>query len=153
MLDFLIHYGYYGLFLACFLAATILPFSSDIVFGTLIATGLEPIPCLIVATVGNWLGGMTNYYLGYLGKIEWIEKYLKVKKERIDKMRNWLRNKGAFMAFFSFLPFVGDIIPLALGFMRANVVIVNISMFIGKLARYALIIYLVQNGITWLSMQ
>lgn len=150
MLDFLVEYGYYGLFAACFLSATILPFSSDIVFGSLIAFGLTPVPCLIIASIGNWLGGMTNYYLGYLGKTEWIEKYLKIEKKKIEKIQNWLDNKGAYMAFFSFLPVIGDLIPLALGYLKANVLIVNVSMFIGKFVRYGAILYLVQYGIKFL---
>lgn len=134
-------YGYIGLFLASFLAATILPLGSEVVFAALIAMGMDVWICVAVASVGNWMGGMTNYYLGRLGKIEWIEKYLKVKKEKIDKIQSWLEGKGAGMAFFSFLPIVGDIIAIALGYMRANVYIVNITMFIGKFLRYVVIIY------------
>lgn len=145
MLDGFVEYGYVGLFIASFLAATILPFGSEFVFVTLVAFGLDPWTCTIVASVGNWLGGMTNYYLGKLGKIEWIEKYLKIKKERIDKIQRWLEGKGAAMAFFSFLPVVGDIIAVALGYMRANVYVVNISMFSGKFLRYVLIMY----GVNW----
>lgn len=141
MLDSFVEYGYIGLFLASFLAATILPFGSEVVFAGLIALGMNAWGCVIIASVGNWLGGMTNYFLGRLGKIEWIEKYLKVKKERIDKVQHWLEGKGAFMAFFSFLPIVGDVIALALGFMRSNIYIVNVSMFLGKFARYVLIMY------------
>lgn len=146
MLDGFVEYGYIGLFLASFLAATILPFGSEFVFVTLIAMGLDPWICTIVASVGNWMGGMTNYYLGKLGKTQWIEKYLKVKKEKIEKIQNWLQGKGAGMAFFSFLPAVGDIIAIALGYMRANVYIVNITMFLGKFARYVLLMY----GVNWI---
>lgn len=146
MLDGFVEYGYIGLFLASFLAATILPFGSEFVFVTLIAMGLDPWLCTIIASVGNWLGGMTNYYLGKLGKIQWIEKYLKVKKEKVEKMQNWLQGKGAGMAFFSFLPVVGDLIAIALGYMRANVYVVNITMFTGKFARYVLIMY----GVSWI---
>jgi len=146
MLDGFIEYGYIGLFIASFLAATILPFGSEFVFVTLIAMGLDPWACTIVASVGNWLGGMTNYYLGKLGKTHWIEKYLKVKKEKIEKVQHWLEGKGASMAFFSFLPVVGDVIAIALGYMRANIYIVNVTMFAGKFARYVLIMY----GINWI---
>jgi len=141
MLEGFIEYGYIGLFVASFLAATILPFGSEVVFVTLLALGLDPWICTLVASVGNWLGGMTNYYLGRLGKIEWIEKYLKVSKDKILKMNRWLNGKGASMAFFSFLPIVGDVIAIALGYMRANVYIVNVSMFAGKFARYVLLMY------------
>lgn len=141
MLEGFVEYGYIGLFLASFLAATILPLGSEVVFVGLLAAGLNGWTCVGVASVGNWLGGMTNYWLGHLGKIEWIEKYLKVKKTKIDRMQLWLEGKGAWMAFFSFLPVVGDVIALALGYMRANIYIVNVSMFLGKLLRYILIMY------------
>jgi membrane protein YqaA with SNARE-associated domain len=146
MLDGFTEYGYIGLFLASFLAATILPLGSEVVFAALLTAGLNGWACVTVASAGNWLGGMTNYYLGRLGKIEWIEKYLKVKREKISKMQHWLEGKGASMAFFSFLPVIGDIIALALGYVRANVYIVNIAMFSGKFIRYVLIMY----GVSWI---
>ena len=142
MLDFLLQYGYYGLFAVAFLAATVLPFSSEFAFGGCLAVGLDPLGCIVAATVGNFLGGMTSYYLGYLGKIEWIEKYFKVKRSKIERVRQWLDGKGAYMAFFSFVPFVGDLIPLALGFMRASLTKVAISMFVGKLVRFVVTAYL-----------
>ena len=46
-------------------------------FAAMIGSGFNPWICVVTASVGNWLGGMTNYYLRYLGKIEWLEKYLK----------------------------------------------------------------------------
>jgi membrane protein YqaA with SNARE-associated domain len=144
MLDFLVHYGYFGLFLACFLAATILPFGSEAVFAALIVAGLGVAPCIIVGSLGSGLGGMTNYCLGRLGKIEWIEKYLRVKQEKVDQATGWVnRYGGAYLAFFSFLPFVGDVIPIALGFMKANVWKVGISLFAGKTCRYIGLVFLV----------
>ena len=145
-----IQYGYYGLFSVSFLAATILPISSEIVFIALLNANFNPSLLLLSATLGNWIGGMTNYYLGYLGKIEWIEKYFHVPMEKINKIKEKIYNKGAFMAFFCFLPAIGDIIGFALGFMRANVLIVNISMFLGKLFRYMILLYAFKHGLKYL---
>ena len=64
---------------------------------------------------------MTCYYMGRLGKVSWIEKYFKVKKEKVDKMVRFLQGKGALMAFFAFLPAIGEVISIALGFMRSNI--------------------------------
>lgn len=141
MLNGLVDYGYAGLFLISFLAATILPFSSLFVFCALIGMGLNPIACIIIGTIGNTMGGMTNYYLGKLGKQEWIDKYLKVDKLKLEKVKDWMKDKGAGMGILCFLPFVGDLIALVLGFMRSNVFIVTLSMFIGKLVRYGVIAY------------
>lgn len=129
-------WGYFGLFLASFLAATVLPFSSEVVFSALVLAGMNLWGCTIAATIGNFLGGLSCYYLGYLGNVEWIEKYLKIKKEKVERLQNWLNGKGSAMAFFVFLPGVGDIIAVALGFLRANVYAVALFMFAGKLIRY-----------------
>lgn len=139
MLDGLAEYGYWGLLLASFLAATILPFSSEVVFAALIAAGIDIWTSVLFATVGNAAGGATCYYLGRLGKTRWLEKWFKIKPEKIDKMIVWLHGKGAVMGVFGFLPAVGDVILVALGFMRANVPVVMITMTVGKFLRYVLI--------------
>ena len=79
---------------------------------------------------------MSCYYLGMLGKVEWIEKYLKLDIKKLEKVQNWIKGKGSVMAFFVFLPGIGDFIAVALGFLRGNVWIVAISMFLGKAIRY-----------------
>ncbi len=135
-------WGYIGLFLSALLAGSILPFSSELVMVALIKVGLTPWLCLLMATLGNTVGGMTCYYLGRLGRIDWIERYLKVKREKIDKVQHFLQGRGAFMAFFAFLPFVGEAIAIALGFMRSHLGYTTLAMFIGKMLRYAAFLWL-----------
>ncbi|MDR1356744.1 MAG: VTT domain-containing protein [Tannerellaceae bacterium] len=135
-MDIFIEYSYLGVFIASFLAATILPFSSEVVLTGVLLAGASPWPCMIAATVGNSLGGMTCYWIGMLGKIEWIEKYLKLNAETLNKVKAWVNKKGAWTSFFVFLPGVGDFIAVALGFLRANVWIVAIAMTAGKALRY-----------------
>ena len=94
----------------------------------------------LATTAGNALGGLTCYWIGHLGKMEWIEKYFKVNQKQLDKAARFIHGKGAWMALFSFLPVIGDAILIALGLMRANVWIVSISMTIGKLGRYAVLV-------------
>jgi membrane protein YqaA with SNARE-associated domain len=76
---------------------------------------------VLVATAGNFLGGMSSFAIGWLGKWEWIEKYLRVKREKIEKWHNRLYRRGAVFAFLSWVPFVGDIFAVGLGVVRANV--------------------------------
>jgi membrane protein YqaA with SNARE-associated domain len=135
-MDILVEYGYLGVFIASFLAATVLPFSSEVVLSGVLWAGASYWPCLIAASVGNSLGGMTCYWIGMSGKTEWIEKYLKMNKEKLHKAQEWVRNKGAWSAFFVFLPGIGDFIAVALGFLRANAWIVALSMTAGKTLRY-----------------
>lgn|SRR5574344_236431 len=137
----LISYGYYGMFLSAFLAASIFPFSSEAVMAALQAAGLNPIGLIIWGTAGNVAGSMFNYGIGRLGKLEWIEKYLHVKQKDLDKAVKFMGGRGAWMGFFAFLPVIGDGITVALGLMRSNIVITLISITIGKLLRYIILVY------------
>jgi membrane protein YqaA with SNARE-associated domain len=140
-IDLLISYGCYGMFIAAFLAASILPFSSEVVMAGLQAAGTNSTQLLIWGTAGNVLGSMFNYGIGRLGKLEWIEKYLHVKKKEIDRAVKFMGGRGAWMGFFAFIPVVGDGITVALGLMRSNLLITTLSIFIGKLLRYIALIY------------
>jgi membrane protein YqaA with SNARE-associated domain len=137
--------GYFGLFSASFLAATVVPFSSEVVFSAMVFGGLDGWSCVLVATLGNWLGGMTCYYLGLLGKMEWLEKYFGLKRAKIEGFTDKIHKYGDWIAFFSFLPGVGDLIAVASGFFRCRLWIVSSSMLAGKFVRYVVWMYL--NGL------
>ncbi|CCZ70001.1 sNARE associated Golgi protein-like protein [Bacteroides sp. CAG:702] len=133
-------WGYIGMFISAFLAGTVLPFSSEAVLLACVGLGLDPVWSTIATTSGNALGGITCYWIGHLGKMEWIEKYLKVDKKQMDRAERFIRGRGSWMALFSFLPVIGDAILIVLGWMRANVWIVTLSMTFGKLARYTILV-------------
>lgn len=138
--------GYLGLFLASFLAATIVPFSSEAILTAVLMAGFNPIWALITATLGNWLGGLTSYYIGYWGKYQWIEKYLRIPSEKSERFKIYVKGKEGWIAIFTWLPFVGDILAVALGLLKAPFLNVCIWMLIGKMARYAAWGYLTLRG-------
>ena len=141
IIHFLTQYGYWGMLLAAFLAGSFFPFSSEAVLVGLMATGLDPWILMIYGTIGNVLGSVVNYGVGRMGKMEWIEKYLHVKKKDLDKAQRFMSGQGAWMGFFAFLPVLGSAITIALGLMRANIVITFISITLGKIFRYIILIY------------
>jgi len=128
--------GLFGLFLGCFLAATVIPFSSEAMVAGALLLDYSPWTIVLVATLGNTLGGMTCYLLGWLCKWSWIEKYLKVKEETLAKAHAKVEKYGSFAALLAWLPVIGDVIALAMGLMRTRVVPTTIFMFIGKGLRY-----------------
>lgn len=140
IIQFFIDWGYLGLFLSAFVAGSILPFSSEVVLTVLVQMGLSPMWCLLWASIGNTLGGVLCYWLGWLGNMEWIERWLKVKPENLEKVEKWVQRYGAWMGFFSVLPWVGEAIVVLLGLMRSNIYLTSFTMFLGKAIRYALII-------------
>jgi len=141
IIGFLTGYGYMGMLLAAFLAGSFFPFSSEAVMVGLMATGLDPWQLMVYGTIGNVLGSVFNYSVGRMGKTEWFEKYLHVKPKDLAKAERFMAGRGAWMGFFAFLPVLGSAITILLGLMRANVVITFVSITLGKIFRYLVLIY------------
>jgi membrane protein YqaA with SNARE-associated domain len=142
MIEFLSEYGYIGLFLGSMLAATLIPMSSDVQLVALLATGADPVTAVSAAAVGNWLGGMLGYGMGRLGKLSW----LRMSEAKIERQRANIERWGAWLAFFTWLPLVGDVMAVGLGFYRIDLPRVAVFMLVGKTARYvawAILYYLV----------
>jgi membrane protein YqaA with SNARE-associated domain len=133
---------YIKIFLACFLAATVIPFGSEAYFLIAIEEN-NYISLILVATIGNTLGGMLTYWFGWLAKWNWIEKYFRVKKNKVEGFKDVLQKYGAWMGWLCWLPVVGDVIAVALGVFRVSTTTTIITMFLGKLFRYIALAYLV----------
>lgn len=141
ILNLLLSYGYVGMLVASFIAGSFFPFSSEAIMVGLQAAGLDPVMLIIYGTIGNVLGSIFNYTIGRMGKMEWIEKYLRVKKADLDKAQRFMAGKGAWSGLLTFLPILGSAIAIMLGLMRANLPIVVISITISKLFRYVILVY------------
>jgi len=133
-----VEWGFLGLFFASFLGATIIPLSSEIVLSILLAKGYDFNLSIIIATIGNWLGGLSSYFLGTLGKWDFVEKYFRIKKEKILSFKTKIDKWGSVGAFFCCLPIIGDPLAISLGFFRVNFLKVSIWMLFGKLVKYVL---------------
>ena len=136
-----IEWGYLGMFLAGLLAGTVVPFSSEVVLVGLYVIGFKALPLLVIASIGNWIGGMTTYWVGMQGRTDWLEKYFRVSKEKIFNFKKRLDKWGSYWAFLSWVPVLGNVITAALGFFRVPILPVSIYMMIGKVVRYAVLLY------------
>lgn len=132
---------YLSLFLSSFLAATFLPFSSEAVLGGLVLAQKPWFILLILATIGNTLGGMFNFIIGYYGKLAWASKFLKIKEEKVLEFQQKIEKYNSLLALFCWLPVVGDPLALALGYFKVDWKKTVFFMAIGKGARYGLLIY------------
>ena len=128
--------GLIGLFIGCFLAATVIPFSAEILLVGAMVAGCDPVTTFCVATLGNSLGSLTSYGMGYLGKWELIEKYFHVSREKLEKQRGKINKYGALLAMLCWLPFIGDVFAIGLGFYRINFPKCVIFIFLGKALRF-----------------
>ena len=137
MIEILQSWGLIGLFIGTFLAATVVPFSSDILLMGYLYAGGDYLLSFLVATIGNWLGGLTSYWIGYSGKWEWIEKWFNVKEETLIKQKGRIDRFCALLAFLSWLPFIGDVFAIGLGFYKVSPAKSALYMLIGKAVRFA----------------
>ena len=135
-MEFLESLGLLGLFIGTFLAATILPFSSDALYLAVLAATGNPAGCLISGTAGNWLGSIVTYWMGWIGRWEWIEKWFKVKPETLQKQKENIDRFGVWLALICWVPFIGDVIAIALGFYRTPPVRTAVLLLIGKFLRF-----------------
>ncbi len=136
-----IELGYFGLFLVCFLSATILPLASEAVLLAFLAYQFDPITCLLVATLGNTLGGMTNYLLGMLGKTKTL-KQLMNNKAKFDRITLRIEKYSVWLGLITWLPFIGDPLTIFLGYFRVKFTPLFLLAFLGKGLRYYVIIFL-----------
>ena len=141
-MEYFTEFGYAGLFIAAFLAATILPLSSEVVLSALTLAGLNPVSLVLVATTGNVLGSLLNYALGYWLSIELVKKWLKISEQEYIKAEQRFEKYGLFSLLFAWVPIIGDPLTLIAGVMRIRLTWFVVLVSIGKLGRYSLISYL-----------
>lgn len=140
-----IEWGLWGLFLASFLAATVLPFSSEAILAAMTPGPWDPVALWLVASVGNTMGGMSSYGLGRLGDLGRIARWLRTDPAKALGWQARIQHHGAWWALLAWLPVVGDPIAIALGLGRASTWPVVLLMFLGKAMRYGLVLFLLKD--------
>ena len=140
-MEYFTEFGYAGLFLASFLAATILPLSSEVVLSVLLLNELNPTVLVSVATFGNVLGAFVNYAIGFWGSVFLIRKVLKISEDESVKAQQRFKKYGVFSLFFAWVPVIGDPLTFVAGALKINLLIFFILVTSGKLMRYVIISY------------
>lgn len=140
VVSLLITHGGVGMFVAAFLAGSFFPFSSEVVMLGLLAAGADGGDLLVWGTAGNTLGSLFNYGVGSLGREEWITKWTKVPPEKLERGKRWVRRYGAWAGLLAWLPIIGSVITVAMGYLRVKLIYSMITVATGKYIRYYLLI-------------
>jgi len=134
---------YLSLFVISFLAATILPFSSELTLAGLIATSnYDNLLLLVVASFGNILGSVVNWFLGLFSRNLTTKKWFPFKDKQIEDSSKWFNKFGKWSLLFAWLPVIGDPLTLVAGLLRVKFLEFLILVMIGKISRYLVIFYL-----------
>jgi membrane protein YqaA with SNARE-associated domain len=135
-------YGYMSLIITSFLASTILPFGSEGLVILLIYSDFDIFTVVMVASVGNYLGACTTYYIGLKGRTDIVEKHLSISKAQLGKAEKMFGKYGIYALLFTWLPGIGDAITAAGGLLNLPFKTFSIYVFSGKLARYVAVAYI-----------
>jgi membrane protein YqaA with SNARE-associated domain len=140
MLDYLL------LFASAFLAATVLPFYSEVTLFLLLERSDDPVPLLAIATVGNTLGAAVNWALGrYLLHYQ-DRRWFYFSREQIARAQRWFQRRGVWSLLLAWMPLGGDALTLIAGIMRVPFLLFVVLVGTGKGLRYLAVIWLAQSG-------
>ncbi|HDR2760327.1 TPA: DedA family protein [Enterobacter mori] len=132
-----------SLFASSFLSATLLPGNSEVVLVAMLLSGVsQPWLLVLIATMGNSLGGLTNVILGRFFP-------LREKSRWQEKAVGWLKRYGAATLLLSWMPVIGDLLCLLTGWMRISWGPVLFFLCLGKALRYVLVAWATLQGMTW----
>ena len=132
-------FGLGGMFLSAFLAATVLPLSSEVVLTVLLASGYAPLPVVAVATIGNVLGAVVNYWLGMAGS-DWLGRNLTESDDNtLVRARKRFKSWGTVSLLLAWMPVIGDPLTVVAGIMKVNLMVFIFLVSIGKLLRYVIL--------------
>ena len=135
---------YLSLFFISFLAATILPFSSELTLAGLISTSnYDNLLLLVFASFGNVLGSVFNWGLGFYARNLTIKKWFPFKETQIERSSKWFSKFGKWSLLFAWVPIVGDPLTFVAGLLRVRFFDFIILVAIGKVSRYVIIFYLI----------
>ena len=132
-----------SLFASSFLSATLLPGNSEVVLVAMLLSGVsQPWLLVVIATMGNSLGGLTNVILGRFFP-------LREKSRWQEKAVGWLKRYGAATLLLSWMPVIGYLLCLLAGWMRISWGPVLFFLCLGKALRYVLVAWATLQGMTW----
>ncbi len=135
--------GYLGLFLVAFLAATLLPAYSEVLFVGLLAAGYDPLALWAWATAGNTLGAAVNWLLGrYLLHYQ-DRSWFPFKPDTLGLAQGWFQRYGIWSLLLSWAPIVGDTLTFVAGLMGVRFTLFLLLTALGKGTRYAMMLGLV----------
>ena len=136
--------AYLGLFVSAFLAATLVPFYSEILFTGLLAAGYDPLTLWLWASTGNTLGSAVNWALGrYLRHFE-DRRWFPFKRSNLGRAQDWFQKYGVWSLLMAWLPVGGDALTFIAGMMRVRFPVFLVLTAIGKSTRYAILLVMVE---------
>ena len=139
LINAIVESGFLDLFFISFISATLFPFASEGAVAIHILQGFNVFLVIFVATLGNYLGSITNYYIGLKGSNTIFHRIIKFDDKKTRDAERKFRKYGPAILLFSWLPVVGDPLTFVAGVLKYDFKKFTIYVFIGKAIRYYVI--------------
>ncbi len=124
-----------------FLAATVLPFYSEVVLAAALADpDRSRFALWAAATTGNTLGAAVNWLMGRYAAHWRGRRWFPVSERAMDKAENWFQRRGVWTLLLAWMPVGGDALTVVAGLLRVRFDLFIVLVAIGKGARYAAVI-------------
>ena len=136
--------SYLQLLIISFLAATILPLSSELVLSTMLLTdSFDKYLLLVVASFGNIFGSSVNWYLGKKILIFKDKKWFPVNEKQIAKSEMYFKKYGIWSLLLAWVPIIGDPLTVIAGILRVNFFTFLLLVSVSKTSRYIFLIFII----------
>ena len=136
--------SYFQLFIISFLAATILPLSSELVLSTMLLTdSFDKYLLLVVASFGNILGSSVNWYLGKKILIFKDKKWFPANERQIAKGEIYFKKYGIWSLLLAWVPIIGDPLTIVAGILRVKFFTFLLLISISNISRYIFLIFII----------
>jgi membrane protein YqaA with SNARE-associated domain len=146
MQELLTTHGLPALFLLSFLASTLIPLGSEWLLVALLIKGFAPLPVVVVASVGNFLGACTSYWIGIYGSGFIEEKIFRMNDRDKERAERFFARFGSWSLLFTWLPVIGDPLCLVAGVLRIGFSRFALLVSAGKAVRYAAVAWAALEG-------
>ena len=139
---------YLTVFSSALLAATIVPFASEIALTGALAAGGAVHWLVLVATLGNTLGAVVNWAIGRFIERFRDRRWFPANREQLERAQAWFKRYGVWSLLFAWLPVVGEPLTVVAGAMRVHIAPFLILAAIGKGLRYIVLALAVEGVVT-----
>lgn len=130
----------FGLLVASFLAATILPMQSEaLLVGLIMNTEYSPLVLIVIASTGNILGSCVNWWLGNYIETYKDRKWFPVSRKSLIRAQSFYGRYGRWSLLLSWVPIIGDPLTVMAGIMKEKFIIFLSLVSIAKVGRYVMI--------------
>jgi membrane protein YqaA with SNARE-associated domain len=145
MVELALDWGYAGLFVLSFVAATLIAAPSDVLAMAMPPVGFNPVWVALVATLGGYLGNLVNYAVGRYGAKfvlgRWVDYDPDADADSMQKRAERLYDRyGVWTLLLSGTPFIGDPLTTVAGGFGVRLWVFSVLVIIGKLAKFALLL-------------